>query len=129
MAQIKDLLQEKEVKTLEKASETNSIPSWKIASILFDNLIRKATKVNCLIEFDTTTKIIKGKHGIPRKIIKKTKIKKIRLNSNGSRFNSSLSLGALWVKPLIRNNRVVFFWKGQYIDGATIFGESINRYQ
>ena len=130
MAQIKQLLEEKGFKSSEKLRKECSMSNWKIAEILFDNLVRKCTKVGCLIELKTTNKVITNKVGTPVKVIAKTKIAKIRLKAIGlHQENVSWSVGALWVKPIIQNNRVVFFWKGQYIDGATIFGESINRYQ
>ena len=82
-----------------------------------------------MIEFKSTKKTVKNNFG-KTKVITKSKIQKIRipsvsLRNNGVLFDSK----ALWVKPIIQKNRIVFFWKGIYIDGATIYGESINRYQ
>lgn len=130
MAQLEQLLTEKGVKSLEKARKSNSKSDWKVAETLFDNLVRKCTKQGCFIELKTTEKVIRNKKGRIIKVISKTKVKRIRLKSIGLHsHNVSWSVGALWVKPIIQNNRIVFFWKGCYIDGATIFGESINKYQ
>ncbi len=130
MAQLSTLLTEKGAKSLEKARKNSSKSDWKIAKTLFDNLLAKAKHGNLLVETSNTTKVIKGKFGMPDKIHTKVKLKKLRLPSVSYRENGVLfDVKALWVKPIIRNNRIVFFWKGQYIDGATIFGESINRYQ
>jgi len=129
MARLAQLLEEKGFKSSEKLREECPLSDWEIAKTLFDNLVRKATKKNCLIENKTIKKTIRNNFG-KTKVISKTKISKIRIPSvslieNGVLFDSK----ALWVKPLIQKNRIVFFWKGIYIDGATIFGESINRYQ
>jgi polyhydroxyalkanoate synthesis regulator phasin len=129
MARLAQLLEEKGFKSSEKLREECPLSDWEIAKTLFDNLVRKATKKNCLIENKTIKKTVRNNFG-KTKVISKTKISKIRIPSvslieNGVLFDSK----ALWVKPLIQKNRIVFFWKGIYIDGATIFGESINRYQ
>lgn len=130
MAQLEQLLTEKGVKSLEKARKSNSKGDWKVAETLFDNLVRKCTKQGCLIELSTTDKVIRNKRGRIVKVISKTKVKRIRLSNLVYRLDGLfLSSPALWVKPIIQNNRIIFFWKGQYIDGATIFGESINKYQ
>lgn len=130
MAKLGALLTEKGVKSLEKARKNNSKSDWKIAKTLFDNLLAKAKHGGLLMETSRKDKVLTDRFGIPYKTITKVKIKKLRLPSvslleRGVLFDCK----ALWVKPIIRNNRIVFFWKGQYIDGATIFGESINRYQ
>lgn len=130
MAQLEQLLTEKGVKSLEKARKSNSKGDWKVAETLFDNLVRKCTKQGCLIELKTTDKVIRNGRGRIVKVITKTKVIKIRLPWVHSQQNNVLwAFAPLWVKPIIQNNRIVFFWKGLYIDGATIFGESINKYQ
>lgn len=129
MARLGQLLEEKGFKSSERLRKECDLSDWEIAKVLFDNLIIKATKKGCVIENKTIKKTVKNNFG-KTKVISKTKISKIRIPSvslieNGVLFDSP----ALWVKPIIQKNRIVFFWKGMYIDGATVFGESINRYQ
>lgn len=129
MARLAQLLEEKGFKSSERLRKECDLSDWEIAKVLFDNLIMKATKKGCMIEFKSTKKTVKNNFG-KTKVITKSKIQKIRipsvsLRNNGILFDSK----ALWVKPIIQKNRIVFFWKGIYIDGATIYGESINRYQ
>jgi hypothetical protein len=129
MARLAQLLEEKGFKSSDKLRKECQLSDWEIAKALFNNLIMKATKKGCMIENKTIKKTVRNNFG-KTKVISKTKISKIRIPSvslieNGVLFDSK----ALWVKPLIQKNRVIFFWKGIYIDAATIFGESINRYQ
>ena len=129
MGQLARLLEEKGIKSSEKLRKECPLSNWEIASILFDNLTRKATAKGGLIEWTEVKKVIRGNYG-KSKTITKSKIKKVRIPAISLIENNVLfDVKALWVKPIIQNNRIVFFWKGMYIDGATVFGESINRYQ
>jgi len=129
MTQLAQLLEEKGIKSSEKLREECQLSNWEIAEILFDNLTRKATAKGGLIEWSEIKKIVRNNYG-KSKTITRSKIKKVRIPAVSLIENNVLfDVKALWVKPLIQNNRMVFFWKGIYIDGATVFGESINRYQ
>lgn len=129
MARLARLLEEKGFKSSEKLRKECPLSDWEIASILFDNLTRKATAKGGLITWSETKKVVHNNNGrsktITKKRIKKVRIPAISLIENNVMFD----VKALWVKPIIQNNRIVFFWKGMYIDGATVFGESINKYQ
>ena len=130
MTQLAQLLEEKGIKSSEKLREECQLSNWEIAEILFDNLSRKCTKQGCSIELKTTDKLIYNKRGHVVKTISKSKINKIRLPwVYSQQYNVLWAFAPLWIKPIIQNNRIVLFHKGTYIDGATIFGESINRYQ
>lgn len=131
MSKLSQLLNEKDIKTLENAKKKQSKNDWKVAQLLFDNLLRKATKMGCTLDLKTSTTIVKGKSAIyPIEFITKTKIVRIRLSAVGLQSHGvSWSVDPLWVKPVIQNNRMKLFWKGVYIEASSIFGESINRYQ
>ncbi|MHA2055698.1 MAG: hypothetical protein ACW99F_19155 [Candidatus Hodarchaeales archaeon] len=121
MAKLTHILEEKGIKNLEKARNNTQKNDPKIAKTLFDNLLRLGRKRGFGIEFKTTKKLVKTKnHVLPLKMIEVKKIKRIQLCSRGLR---------IWVKPIIQNNRLKFFWKGSYIDAAELYGESINKYQ
>lgn len=130
MTQLAQLLTEKGIKSSEKLREECPLSNWEIAELLFKNLSMKCKKMGIIIEHKTTNKLIHNKKGRVVKIIHKKKMQRIKLPAMYSHeYNVAWSLASLWVKPIIQNNRIVLFYKGTYIDGATIFGESINRYQ
>jgi hypothetical protein len=130
MTKISHILAEKDVKTLEKVRETSKKSDWKVAGILFDNLIRKASKLGYELDIQTTSKVIVSRNPVRVTVIKKNKLKRLRLSHLEAKIHPfSVCFRSLWVNPVIKNNRMKLFWKGQYIDAASLFGESINRYQ
>lgn len=129
MKQLAQLLTEKGIKSSEKLREECPLSNWEIAEILFGNLSAKCKKMSIIIENKTTNKLIHNKSGRVVKVIHKKKMQKLKLPAvHSHEYNVAWSFAPLWVKPIIQNNRIVLFFKGTYIDGATIFGESINKY-
>lgn len=133
MAKLAHILSEKGVETLEKVRIDNSKNDHEIARILFDNLFRKATKLGCLIEAESISKAVRTNNVLqPFEIVTKTRIKRIRIPFIDVRIDgvlTSLKSELIWVKPVIKNNRMLLFYNRGYIDASSIFGNSINRYQ
>jgi len=107
MAELRQLLKENGIVTMEKLSKT--APKTSIGRELISNLMyRLQRRGNLLIETE-------GHH-----------IKKVQISLSSNFFAPGEKNFKVMVKPFVRGKYLMFNWEGVIIRASDIFGDSIN---